>query len=159
MGKMSKIGVRDPQTKERGQVTAYVVWGQNHLLQKRQFAWDGRYWYYQPTTRDPFQKVNGMDLPDNVLAAMHAHADKAVGRDGCVAESVANASESAMRFNVCYHGGPADSDIAFGLREVAGNHGNLMLTRPASGQPHWYDLPIHGSTVLEGGDMKVVRVK
>ena len=62
---------------KNGSTTAYVVWGQNHLLQRRQFAWDGRQWYYQPTTRSPFQPVNGMDVPDNVVQTMAAK----TGRD------------------------------------------------------------------------------
>lgn len=52
--------------------TAYVVWGQNHLLQKRQFAFDGQRWFYQPDTRTMFIQVNPMDVPENVLSIMSA---------------------------------------------------------------------------------------
>ncbi len=56
-----------------GSTTAYVVEAQNHLLQKRQFAFDGVFWFYQPDSRSPFQKVNTMDVPDNAVKIMAAH--------------------------------------------------------------------------------------
>lgn len=64
MAKMLRIVTTD------GATGAYVVWGLNHLLQSRQFAFDGRYWFYQPTTSSKFQKVNSRDLPDNVVVGM-----------------------------------------------------------------------------------------
>jgi hypothetical protein len=53
-----------------GSTTAYLVWGQNHLLQKRQFAYDGVKWYYQPSVREKFIQVNTMDVPENVIRGM-----------------------------------------------------------------------------------------
>ena len=69
----------DPATKETGSTTGYVVWSSNHLNQKRQFAFDGRFWYYQPTTRSNFQKVGKGDLPGVAVDAManHTGIDKA----------------------------------------------------------------------------------
>lgn len=73
MASKIRILTQDTQSKEKTGMIAYVVTGQNHLLQKRQFAFDGRDWFYQPTTRSPFQKVNPNDLPENVVEAMMAH--------------------------------------------------------------------------------------
>lgn len=73
MASKTRILTIDPKSKEKTGTSAYVVTGQNHLLQKRQFAFDGRDWFYQPTTRSPFQKVNPMDLPENVVETMVAH--------------------------------------------------------------------------------------
>lgn len=67
---------------EGGSTTAYVIWGQNHLLQKRQFAWDGVIWYYQPTTRSNFMVVNEQDVPLSVRNGMSdALARAAAARD------------------------------------------------------------------------------
>ena len=57
-----------------GSTTGYVIWAHNHLNQRRQFAFDGRYWFYQPTTRSSFIKVNPRDLPKNAVSAMSDHA-------------------------------------------------------------------------------------
>lgn len=76
MAKMVRIVTRDPQSKEKGSINAYVVEAQNHLLQTRQFAWDGRDWFYQPDTRSPFQKVNPIDLPKNAVQIMAAYTGK-----------------------------------------------------------------------------------
>jgi hypothetical protein len=58
--------------------STWVVWALNHLNQKRQFAFDGRVWYYQPTTSSLFQRVNSMDLPEAVWHVMSAHTGKLV---------------------------------------------------------------------------------
>lgn len=46
-----------------------------------------------------------------------------------------------------------------GMVEVSGNNGLLMLQELCNGHPHWYDLPLHGTTWLRNGFIKVVRVK
>ncbi len=63
----TRIGITDRDGK--GSTTAWVVWGYNHLNQRRQFAYDGRTWYYQPTTRENFIPAAG-DIPQNVLGNM-----------------------------------------------------------------------------------------
>lgn len=71
MASRQRIGtIKD---KERGSVSAYVVEAQNHLLQTRNFAYDGRFWFYQPTSRGPFQQVNTADVPDNAVRIMAAY--------------------------------------------------------------------------------------
>ncbi len=60
---------------EGGSTTAWVVWGQNHLLQRRQFAFDGRIWFYQHkhgTKATPFEVVNSREVPANVVSLMAA---------------------------------------------------------------------------------------
>jgi hypothetical protein len=69
MATKQRIVVKDGDTSS---TAAYVVTGQNHLLQKRQFAFDGRKWFYQPDNRSKFQPVNAMDVPENVVNLMHA---------------------------------------------------------------------------------------
>jgi tagatose-1,6-bisphosphate aldolase non-catalytic subunit AgaZ/GatZ len=52
---------------------AYVRNGNNRLNQLRQFAYDGRYWYYQPgsaATGEKFRKVDAMDIPEPVINDM-----------------------------------------------------------------------------------------
>lgn len=73
----------NPSKKQRiitteGTTSAYVVTGLNHILQKRQFAWDCRYWYYMPDSRSKYQKVNPMDVPDNVVNLMSDHSGYSV---------------------------------------------------------------------------------
>jgi hypothetical protein len=70
MANKSRIGVIDPRTEEWWSTTAYVVEAKNHLLQMRQFAYDGRRWFYQPDNRSRFQEVNPRDLPEAVVAVM-----------------------------------------------------------------------------------------
>lgn len=70
MAEKVRIGTIDPQTKEKGSTSAYVINAKNHLLQIRQFAFDGRYWFYQPDSKSRFQKVNPMDLPENAVTIM-----------------------------------------------------------------------------------------
>ena len=73
MAERVRIGTIDPRTKEVGSTTAYLIEARNHLLQTRRFAFDGRYWYYQPTSTSRFQMVNVLDLPDNAVDTMSAH--------------------------------------------------------------------------------------
>jgi hypothetical protein len=65
-----RILTRDEQTKEKSNISAYVVWGFNYINQRRQFAYDGRYWFYQPDNRSAFMRVNPRDLPQNVVDTM-----------------------------------------------------------------------------------------
>lgn len=74
----ARILTIDLQTKEKGSTTAHVVWGQNRLLQRRQFAWEGRDWLYQPSLRSPFQKVSASEVPDSVVQLMAAETGKPV---------------------------------------------------------------------------------
>lgn len=67
-------------------------------------------------------------------------------------------SKEEMRFTVIDTTGGHDTVYA-GLADIKGNHGNLMLTSPESGQKHWYNLDVHEATFLRGGWLKVVRVK
>jgi hypothetical protein len=60
----TRIGTLD------GSTSATVIEAFNHLMQRRQFAWDGRYWFYQPSSREKFRKVNPMDVPDNAVNRM-----------------------------------------------------------------------------------------
>lgn len=76
----TRILIQDRRTKEKTGTSAYVVWGQNHLMQRRQFAFDGRHWYYQPTTRSPFILADG-DIPDNVKIRMNAVLEEVSGRN------------------------------------------------------------------------------
>lgn len=69
---MVRIMTQDAQTKEKGSTTAYLVEGQNHLLQTRQFAWDGQRWFYAPDNRSSFRQVNPRDIPANVVEKMAA---------------------------------------------------------------------------------------
>jgi hypothetical protein len=68
--KQQRIAAIDPQTREKFSTSAYVVEAGNHLNQKRQFAFDGRYWFYQPSNRDRFQRVSPRDLPANAVSIM-----------------------------------------------------------------------------------------
>ena len=68
---MARMDNRTRFATEDGSTTGYVVWAQNHLLQRRQFAYDGRYWYYQPTARHKFQRIGNVeDIPANVFPIM-----------------------------------------------------------------------------------------
>ncbi len=72
----SRIGTVD------GSTTAWVIWGQNYLLQKRQFAFDGVVWFYQPTTRSKFMVVSEGDVPQGVRTAMRDNLERrAAARD------------------------------------------------------------------------------
>lgn len=53
-----------------GSITAHVVLGLNYLNQKRNFAYDGRQWYYQPTKRSVFQPASAPDVPLPVVRLM-----------------------------------------------------------------------------------------
>lgn len=46
-----------------GSTMGWVVWSHNHLHQRRQFATDGVRFFYQPTTRSPFEIVSESDMP------------------------------------------------------------------------------------------------
>lgn len=60
---------------ELSSTTGTVIWGHNRLNQRRQFAFDGVQWFYQPDKRSPFVPVNGDDVPKPVKDAMdHARA-------------------------------------------------------------------------------------
>lgn len=56
-----------------GSWTGYVCWSHNHLLQRRQFAFDGRLWFYQPDNRSKFRRVNPSDMPEAVWSDMANH--------------------------------------------------------------------------------------
>jgi hypothetical protein len=63
-----RIGVEDRDG--RGSCTAWVVWGFNRLMQKRQFAFEGRKWYYQPKSEAWFIPVTATEVPLPVVGAM-----------------------------------------------------------------------------------------
>lgn len=52
-----------------GSTTGTVIWGHNYLNQRRQFAFDGVKFYYQPSTREPFIEVQASEVPSNVILA------------------------------------------------------------------------------------------
>lgn len=63
-----RIGYKDQDG--TGSTTATVITAKNHLLQIRQFAFDGRRWFYQPDTRSSFQVVNSRDVPETAVQLM-----------------------------------------------------------------------------------------
>lgn len=79
MAKKVRIGVVDQASKVRSSIGAWVIWGHNYLHQRRQFAYDGRYWFYQPTIRSAFQEIGAEWIPPAVVEAMAHHIGLAVG--------------------------------------------------------------------------------
>ncbi len=67
---MAKVRILTNDKGIKGSTSAYVVWGQNRLLQRRQFAWEGRHWLYQPSTREGFRPVSASEVPEPVVQAM-----------------------------------------------------------------------------------------
>lgn len=47
----------------KGSTTGVVIEGSNVLNQMRQFAFDGRRYFYQKDNRAPFVEVNPRDIP------------------------------------------------------------------------------------------------
>jgi hypothetical protein len=57
---------------------ATVIDGPNRLLQKRQFAFDGRKWFYQHKKGQPFTPVPATEIPDPVLQTMSAETGRTI---------------------------------------------------------------------------------
>jgi hypothetical protein len=51
---------------EKCSTTGLVVWGHNHLMQRRQFAFDGQRYFYQSNPSKLFIIVSKSDLPQGV---------------------------------------------------------------------------------------------
>jgi len=68
-----KVRIQVTDEKERWSTSAWVIWGSNHIMQRRQFGFDGVQWFYQPTTREAFIKVAENLVPIRVKENMAEH--------------------------------------------------------------------------------------
>jgi hypothetical protein len=67
---MSKVRIGYTDQDGNGSTTATVITAKNHLLQIRQFAFDGRRWFYQPDTTGRFRQVNPREVPKIAVLLM-----------------------------------------------------------------------------------------